>query len=97
MVREGAGALLSQGAEAWGRPKTKPFLPNVLTDAQPVHEQIEHAVVEVPEFNFKHWPRPGEPLTDRDREAFEGYEQLRRRMDRWYRTDPGAPTPTEGG
>lgn len=39
-VQEGARELFSKGANEWGRPPTRPFLPDVLSDAAPIEIDV---------------------------------------------------------
>lgn len=79
MISAGAGAILDDPDRT--PVATRRFEPDTLTDAEPVHEQLLHAEERFPGlfYNYR-GPRPGEPTTTREFDAFEQdlkrYEKL---------------------
>lgn len=86
IIEEGSQAILkAMERDAAGWPEgTRAFMPDTLTDAQPIHQQIETAPEEFPETFYSDLvvPRPGEPVTPRERRVLEetlGAEERGRR------------------
>lgn len=72
VIRDGSQAFLRhlKGETAGAPAGSKPFLPNTLTDAAPIHRQLEGQEEAFPETFYADQlvPRPGEAVSPRERE-----------------------------